>query len=629
MILIDNINFLREQFPAVWENIKDISDNGLSTVAQVFPAKSGVPTLMWTAQGRSVYLHSKYDPVQEAERLISKYEDARDYDHVMFYGVGLGYHIEAFMKKYPHLSFSLYEPSKIIFSQFLSHRSLNLLPAKKLKNIYLEMNSTDISNNLNDFMKVINSQKVLLVILPSYERVFKEEYEHFTTLFRQLISDRRFSLNTNVAFEKRWIINSLLNLPETVTTPNAFYDLNQECFLNKPALLVAAGPSLQEDIEEVRYIKENGLAYIFSVGSAINVLLAHGIYPDFACTYDPSHFNQKVFEKVVKEGISTIPLIFGSSVGYETLTAYPGPKLHMLTSQDTVAPFFLRREDISDLETVQDAPSIAVITLQLLHKLGCNPVFLAGQNLAYKDNKSYSQGIEYYSGIVGEQELKRAITVEDVYGNEVYTSETFNKMRKNMEMLISLYTNQQIINTTKGGAKIAGTTFIPLEKVIKEMLVERVVRDNWLQKKYNYDMEYLAGQLTVMDTEYKNIFKIIKSIINIFKEMNNLITTNNKQQLEKTFPKLDKAFTKIRENKFYELFLMPMNRVQFELLTSQIANIRFEKNQFYKARKVTQYFGKYIYLCKKDLELITPLWKNVHGTMLQKIESCRVNNGKK
>ena len=30
-------------------------------------------------------------------------------------------------------------------------------------------------------------------------------------------------------------------------------------------------------------------------------------------------------------------MIFGSSVGYETLIDYPGEKYHMITSQDTVS----------------------------------------------------------------------------------------------------------------------------------------------------------------------------------------------------------------------------------------------------------------------------------------------------
>ena len=145
-------------------------------------------------------------------------------------------------------------------------------------------------------------------------------------------------------------------------------------FKGKPAMLVAAGPSLNEEIENIRYIKENGLAYIFSVGSAINTLIYHNIYPDAACTYDPTVNNQKVFAKVKEKNIKDIPMIFGSSVGYETLIDYPGKKYHMITSQDTVSNYYLKTEEEDRLDIVLDAPSIAVVTLQLLYVLGFNPV---------------------------------------------------------------------------------------------------------------------------------------------------------------------------------------------------------------------------------------------------------------
>ena len=77
------------------------------------------------------------------------------------------------------------------------------------------------------------------------------------------------------------------------------HDLKKEKF-KKTYFISSSGPSL-EDIENIRYIKEHGLAYIFSVGSAISVLINNNIYPDAACTYDPTVNNQKVFNIVVSQ----------------------------------------------------------------------------------------------------------------------------------------------------------------------------------------------------------------------------------------------------------------------------------------------------------------------------------------
>lgn len=159
------------------------------------------------------------------------------------------------------------------------------------------------------------------------------------------------------------------NFGEVLNTPNILLEKKGE-FKDKPAIIVAAGPSLNEEIENIRYIKENGLAYIFSVGSAVNTLVYHNIYPDAATTYDPGKFNQNVFTKIKEKEIKDIPMVFGSSVGYETLLNYPGKKYHMITSQDSVSNYYLRNENNKPIDMVYDAPTIAVVTLQLLYELG-------------------------------------------------------------------------------------------------------------------------------------------------------------------------------------------------------------------------------------------------------------------
>ena len=262
------------------------------------------------------------------------------------------------------------------------------------------------------------------------------------------------------------------NFKEVLNTPNILLEKKDQ-FKDKPAILVAAGPSLNEEIENIRYIKDKGLAYIFSVGSAINTLIYHDIYPDAACTYDPTVHNQKVFEKTKERGIKEIPMIFGSSVGYETLVNYPGDKYHMITSQDTVSNYYLKNKDGKSINIVQDAPSIAVVTVQLLYALGFSPIILVGQNLAYRGKERHSEGV-HYSSEVTEAEMKNGIWVKDVYGNEILTNEGFNRMRQQMELYINGFPNINVINTTKGGAHIEGTSFIELKDIIDTDLNKKV-----------------------------------------------------------------------------------------------------------------------------------------------------------
>ena len=62
--------------------------------------------------------------------------------------------------------------------------------------------------------------------------------------------------------------------------------------------------------------------------------------------------------------------------------------------------------------------------------------------------------------------MEKRIMVKDVYGNEILTNEIFNSMRFQMERFIKMTSGIEVINTTRGGAKIEGTEYIELDKLI-------------------------------------------------------------------------------------------------------------------------------------------------------------------
>lgn len=383
-----------------------------------------------------------------------------------------------------------------------------------------------------------------------------------------------------------------------------------------PALLVAAGPSLNEEIENIRYIKDNGLAYIFSVGSAINTLIHYRVYPHAACTYDPSARNQIVFEKLKAEGIKEIPLIFGSSTGYETLDNYPGEMCHMITSQDTVANYFLKTTEEERLEIVSDAPTIALVTLQLLHTLGFNPIILVGQNLAYRGKERHAAGVDYSSAVTDKQKEK-GFWVKDVYGHDILTNEGFNIMRRQMELYIKNFIDCKVINTTKDGAQIEGSVFLELDKVINRYLEESVYDEGWLRDLTTvYDPEHLNLQWERIDRSYQRALRLTEEYADIVNKIEKLINNRNYREAEKMYVKLDKVLGKIERNKFFTIFLLPMNRVQYKILADSIDSLNEERNPARKGQRIVEGFKHFIALCQSDLQLITPFYEELKEEIL-------------
>lgn len=433
------------------------------------------------------YLHSKYDPEHEAARLIEKWTNVEQYEQVLFVGIGLGYHIKQFANQYPAMKFSIYEPNPEVLVQFFTHINIKDWPLKNVQSIFT---GTDKQQLTIEIQKLLNNGKNILVIpLTAYETIYVNELTFIMKALKEQLLHERTNVATNAAFQKRWTINSIKNFPYVMKTPNILHDVNPSIFKDKPAIIVSAGPSLSEEFENLRYIKEHGLAYIFSVGSAINALISHDIYPDAACTYDPQAHNYRVIQIIKDKGITEIPLIFGSTVGYETLENYPGPMLHMLINQDTISSYFLHSNESKNLEILHDAPSIAVVTFELLCRLRASPIILVGQNLAYLQNRHYAEGISYGNGseFISDDKLKNLPTVKNVYGEEVPTNEGFNQMRRQLELFIQSHPRVKVINTTKGGAHIEGTEFIELDQVMQQYLTSKSVKNDWYKTTNQYE----------------------------------------------------------------------------------------------------------------------------------------------
>ncbi len=227
MISIENITRIKKRFPKVWEAVKEIGDQLYYDKVRIESAKSGLPTLKVSNESGWGYLHSKYDPVAEAERIIENQTGIGANKHVFFYGVGLGYHVEAFVKKFPDVSFSIYEPKVEIFNQYLSVKAFENIDTKFLENVYVVSDPNENKSNLAHFVRSADKE-VLIIVLPSYERVFSEEVKLFTSQFLDTVFLQKMTIQASLDFSKLMTVNSIINLPKVSETANILHIKNKE-----------------------------------------------------------------------------------------------------------------------------------------------------------------------------------------------------------------------------------------------------------------------------------------------------------------------------------------------------------------------------------------------------------------
>lgn len=614
MMLIENRNFLRIQHRSLLDEIAEWENKTPQTV-EVEASRKGEPTVKIFSDGKPLYIHSKYDPKSEADKLVGKLENLKKYNHILFIGTGLGYHIQELLSRYPEMNYSIYEPNKEMVYQFLANFNTSDFPKAELKKIIVTKDTSQLQKEVAQLHQTMD-MKTFVFILPSCAKLYDNEHKVILDSLKETLKGKQTGLATNFSLQKRWTINSIKNFPQLLKTPNILHDIDKKTFKDKPAILVAAGPSLSEEFENLRKIKEDGSAYIFSVGSAINALIEQNIYPDAACTYDPNEINQRVFEKVKEKGISEIPLIFGSSVGFETLQGYQGPMLHMITSQDTVSPSLIANSD--KLQKVIDAPSIAVLTFQLLKMLECRQIVLVGQNFAYTGNKRYAEGIQY-EGVtkeLTEKDQKIIEMVKDVYGGTVQSRDSFIRGRKQMESYIQHSPEIKVWNTTKGGAHIEGTEFIPLLEIIETVLTEsKIVKENWFEQTNRYDKDHIQQRIDKLNSEEQLIIKTVANCIQELKQIDRDISLNQLRDIEKHFKRFDKEFKKLTSNLFYKTFVESMMRVHVQKLSEEMPKVRFEKDKMKKAKVVRQLFGSFIIDCQQHIQFVTPFFKELQHNL--------------
>lgn len=597
-MIIENTNFLRNKFRNIYDTFNNYEPKEYSKKIEVVKSVSGVPTLLLENDSETISIHSRYNPEDEAKLILKEYANVmQNYKHISFIGIGLGYIVEAFKNLYPNKEFSIYEPIEDIFEKYIN---LYTVESKNLTNLCVGQDEDRISIFLDNVLNQ-TEKGLLFLYLPSYKRLFPEECNKFSKILNLSVKRRRSSLATNVGFQKEWTTNSVYNFKFTLDTPDIFAE-NPDRFKGKTGIIVSAGPSLDFELENLKYIKQNNMAFIFSVGTGTNVLLINGIKPHAALTYDPSQGNMlKVFKEIISYGYDDIPLIYGTSVYRDIPKAYEGPMVHMITGQDSISDYYLRNEDGKKFEMVQDAPSIAVLGLELFSKLGCSKIILVGQNLAFYKGQNYGESIKRDSKI--NLNSSSIVKVEDVYGNQVETYTGYISAKEQMESYIKFFKNTQVINTTKYGAKIEGTTFKELDKVIEEDLQkDNIDLDFYKLKNTKLDIQYLKNKQDTMNRHYKQLNNIIKTIESNLNKMITITRNNNFKQLERSYSILDNLYNNLSENDFFNVFIYPMIRTNWQYFHDKINEANTQTNQLARADIIINEYRRFVFVCRKEIK---------------------------
>lgn len=363
---------------------------------------------------------------------------------VVCYGVGLGYHIRTLFSTYltntEHVL--LVERSLPIF-----RRALELFdwrPIIEDERVSLLIGVEDGQPTKDYFVDYCRNYNRLLVVW-TVTNVFDhamvrrdgDYYSRVAVRMRQTIDEVMQPLIGSSEDGYRGLLNIVNNLPVSAEVPS-FAALEGK-FTGSPGIAVSTGPSLEKSISWLREVQNR--AVICCSDSALRILLKHGITPHLVGCVERVPETRLLIEGIPHHPHTwwvTTPLIWP-----DTYQHLPGPVMHLMRPIGQLRWFY------PEEAAVDTGQSVSHLLLIMLQRMGCSPIMLVGQDLAFDRHsaRTHAGGVPdllYKLGQsqrrVSQEQVDRGVPgqclVEGNDGTPILTMEAYDSFRRAFSALI-------------------------------------------------------------------------------------------------------------------------------------------------------------------------------------------------
>jgi len=402
-------------------------------------SSQGDYTLRKSNQELSLYLHHKNAPVSSSSILANGWYN-ENFSEYTILGLGLGYHANQLGKIDRTASVHVYESDIHIIQLALVYGVLEEFINNPKHKVYYDSNYTklirEISNSGKDSRFVI----------------------HFPSL--QLFQDGPVKTKLEDYFIQYSFIQNLQklwkgNFRENVKKVDKCVQELKPKFEGRTAYIVAAGPSLDYNMEELRSISEDSV--IIAVGTVFRKLVKENIRVDYLII---SEADERVIGQISGLENNDTPVLILSTAYFEFADKYNGTKY--LVYQEGFEPAEKVAKE-NGYFLCEGGDSVSTVALDLCIKMGCKRVVAVGLDLAYTNNFVHATDTSRRNI----SEVKHLMIIKDLHGKEVYTTRTLDMYRQWIEKRIEREHDIEFIDATEGGAYINGMKNLRLADVIE------------------------------------------------------------------------------------------------------------------------------------------------------------------
>jgi len=568
------------------------------------PTRSGAWTVRAvTPDGATLYLHSRHDPHAEAERFASAITIEEKYAFVVS-GLGLGYHVTALCARLRGDAIVIVcEPSIEMLATALScHDFAELIDTRRI----LFLTDAD-KDRLHDLLRPYGTLIMLGAQFVRHQpsvRLAEQAYTEITAAISEFVTYTRMTLMTLVSNAKITCQNIAMNFVHYVQTPPI--DMLRNRFAGNPCVVISAGPSLSKNIDALASLK--GRAVLCAVQTAIKPLMKRGIVPDFVTSLDFHEMSRKFFEQA--GDLSDVHLVAEPKATWHVTDGYPGP----LSLLDNPWARLVLGDEIAARDGLKAGATVAHLAFYLAVYLGCDPIIFVGQDLAFTGHVFYVPGVEIHQAWHSEinrfnsmeqKEWDRIVRnrtilrrVQGIDGNELYTDELLFTYLEQFETDIAQISGT-IIDATEGGARIRGTTVMPLAEAAERYCREPIdpqrfayrATTNWRDpSRLPATAHEIEQRLDALD----GVVAMCDELLAILKELKGL--THDASRFNNRLVRVDELRTKIqRDSRSFQIVNAATQLIEFRRYSADRRIKADEMNEIERAKRQI----------KRDREFIT------------------------
>lgn len=328
------------------------------------------------------FLHSKYNPYMEAQRILGSefFQTKAVKQRCIFVGLGLGYLAAQYIEQFPDAEIVLIEADCNVFICFLAADRRSSFFRHSHVSILVGIQPDEALS----FLAATGWDNSILFKAPASIEAYKSWYEHFFTLLDRTVMKNSINAKTLERFGTLWLKNTVKNL--AVHSEAAKIRCFKDAFPDAAAVVLAGGPSLTEHLKVIA--KSNKDFLVIAVDTAVRACLNARIYPDFILSFDPQYWNY----------LHTAGLDMTKSILVSETSVFPALlrcRCRALFLAHSSAPFarYLEQESNSTADcTLAAGGSVATTAWDFARYIGVKVIVMAGLDLAYPNLQTHFVG---------------------------------------------------------------------------------------------------------------------------------------------------------------------------------------------------------------------------------------------